>query len=73
VCTKEEEGLKEVTLSELKRDEIEKDTILWVKTISNPCQIVAVIIIVEDKNKEVISLSLYNQVGTSHLISMEEL
>jgi len=43
---------------------IEKNTILWVKTITAPCKVASgsVMLILEDKNGDVISLGLYNHI-----------
>ena len=63
MCTKNEKGLKEVTVKDLIVDEVGKDTIMWVKTIVDPLLINSLTIIVEDKNKEAMSLGLYNQIS----------
>lgn len=44
-----------------------ENTILWLRTICKPCQIgiTAVLLIVEDKNGEAMSLPLYNQIDPS--------
>ena len=46
----------------MKLTTIQKDTILWVKTITAPTQIAAVILIIEDKNEDVMTICLYNQI-----------
>ena len=63
MCTKNEKGLKEVTVKDLIVGEVGKDTIMWVKTIVDPLLINSLTIIVEDKNKEAMSLGLYNQIS----------
>ena len=42
-----------------------ENTILWLKTICGPCRIgmTAVLLIVEDKNGDSMSLPLYNQIN----------
>ena len=49
-------------MNDLLEETIELNTILWVKTISTPCIVAGVMLIVEDCNGDVLSLSLYNQI-----------
>ena len=75
ICPKNCSKLKEVTLKNVvankiektrhKRvniaaNKIEKDTILWLKCITNPFLIGDLILIAEDKNKLVVSITLCN-------------
>jgi len=41
--------------------QIEKDTIVWVETVYDACMIFATILVVKDKNDDMIGLALYNQ------------
>ena len=47
-------------IKDLEVGKIEEDTILYVKTIIDPFQILGVNLIVEDKNGDAVSLALYN-------------
>ena len=59
---KDEKQLKEITIDQLKVGEIQKDTILWGKIKRSPCVHDALILLVQDKNRELISVLLYNQI-----------
>ena len=65
MCLKDPSELRDITLSELKLHTVEKDTILWVTSISRPSQMSYVLLVVEDRNKDVSSLMLYNQINYS--------
>jgi len=56
LCLKDEKELDEVTIKDLKIKEISENTVLWVKTITNACNLESVRLIVEDKNGEVVCL-----------------
>ena len=56
LCLKDEKELDEVTIKDLKIKEITENTVLWVKTITNACNLESVRLIVEDKNGEVVCL-----------------
>ena len=43
--------------------QVEKDTILWVQTITKSCFTVCIELLVEDQSKNVIPLGLYNYVN----------
>ena len=66
ICA-EKADLWENSIRKLEPDKIEPNTILWLKTIAEPCylyQIKAVLLVVEDrnkKNKAYAQLCLYNQ------------
>ena len=63
MCLKDPSELQEITLRDLKLHKVEKDTILWVTSIARPCQMSYVLLIIEDRNKDVSSLMLYNQIN----------
>jgi hypothetical protein len=50
-----------VTIKQLKRGKILKDTILWVKTIAEPSFHDSISLVVEDEDKTAVNLFLYNQ------------
>ena len=54
--------LEEVTIRELDPGDIYLDSILWAKTIAPAYQIAGVMLVVEDKNQDVIQINLHNQV-----------
>ena len=71
ICTKHESALRKVSISDMKPGKIEKDTILWAKTIEPPYQIAGVMLCLEDSVLNVIPLNLHNQVNAD--CTMEEL
>ena len=54
--------LEEVTIRELDAGHTDFDTILWAKTITPAYQIAGVMLVIEDKNQDVIQINLHNQV-----------
>ena len=59
-----EQELIEVFFNSLTKGEIEDNTIVWVKTITDPCIVGAsLILVVEDKNSQVLPLVLNNHVS----------
>ena len=50
-----------VNINELHQNKVAEDSILWVKTITDPSMTDCVCLVVEDKNKLVVPLQLYNQ------------
>ena len=50
ICNTNEEYLKPMTLSQMAIGKIEPNSIIWVKNISDACQINCVILVVEDEN-----------------------
>ena len=55
-----------MTIKDLKVGEIQKNTIMWVATISPACYVASVMVVVEDKDKKAISLNMYDDV-TKHM------
>lgn len=60
LCKTDVGNLKEIKICELKYDLIEEDSILWVKTVFEPCSMAALMLIVEDKDENPLSLALHN-------------
>jgi hypothetical protein len=65
--------LKQITINDLEVGKIQDNTILWVKTITYPCQIASVNLIVEDRNKDVLFFSFYNQIKTTSYTNLEQI
>ena len=60
--------LKKVCIFQLKRDEIEKDTVLWVKICKVQTLHGYIEMIVEDDAGQCILLAVYNQPGTTAIL-----
>jgi hypothetical protein len=74
VATEDYSNFRERTILTLKKNKIEKDTIIWLKTIASPYQLASVMLIVEDKDGDVVSLALYNQMkAPTHLIELNKI
>ena len=71
ICATDVPKLKKVNICQLSSGKIIADSIMWVKTISEPCYIASLMIIVEDENQDVIFLGLYNQINSGK--SLDEL
>jgi hypothetical protein len=49
-----------MNIKDLKKNEVTKDAIIWVKLIANPCHLLSVILVVQDNNGDTVSIGLYN-------------
>ena len=62
-CTTSEDNLKEVFLDDIKTDDIEADTVVWVRTIADACNTSSsVMVCVGDGDRNFIQLYLYDQI-----------
>eukprot|EP00483_Globobulimina_turgida_P005290 UN05300 len=68
LCIKPMNKLKEITISELKVNQINFNTKLIVSVINQPLQICAIIVTVQDKDNNVLSFSLYNFAALSRTV-----
>ena len=61
IClTDDLEKLQEVTLEELEVGNIFENSFIWVQTVMKAVLMNDLILVVQDKNKDVVSLTLYN-------------
>ena len=72
LCTTDIANLKEIKIVELKYDLIEVDTILWVKTVYDPCSMATLMLIVEDKDGTTLSLALHNQIKKNFVLVLDD-
>jgi len=73
LCITEEVNLREVTIKDLKINQIQTDTILRVKLISNPCSIACLMLIGQDKNNDVLPIILCNSYNRSKKTNYQKL
>lgn len=65
LCTKPISELREVNLSNCEVGKIQKDSIIWLKTITDPAKPGSVSLITEDKTGECVMLNTYNHVDSN--------
>ena len=61
ICYTHVSKLKQVNFKDIKYGEVEKDTIIWLITLTEAVQISSVSIVVSDADKTCMTLALFNQ------------
>ena len=69
LCDKDHKDLQEINLRDLSAENIQEDTILWVKTISRAFHCIGINLVVEDKNGDAIAVCLYEQIKKKQSLS----